>query len=371
MQLKQQLHIKPIYRITGTPENFLTAIRFKIWGFNEGNSKQWKQLEPGDIIFFHCKKQGSFFTFDQKSVVIGFGVVGDSFFQDTTPLWIDEIEQNYSYPYRFHFAEMYLFSEVPMNNDWDSQSYKKKTTTEQILQNVVNSGIPLSDLEGFPRMGSYSIINNSTVKSQLLSSKNSLVFYDGQRENEEDIQRKKTALKVVSISNEITRSSTTLTIFDDIRQKILKEASTTKRNNIEALNKAEKDHYEVLKYLLTHLNNKGYTVLNNNHIDLFAYKNGGQSLLVEAKSIHNRNFISQSRKGIIQLFEYNYFDVQEFKTKNDLSFSNEVKILATSKRPGAIQNDYINFINSTGIKTMAVENNRIIKYGDSVNFAKL
>lgn len=371
MQLKQQLHIKPIYRITGTPENFLTALRFHIWGFNEQNRSQWEQLEPGDIIFFHSKGSGSFFPFRQKSVVIGFGVVGNRFFQDNTPLWIDEIQQNYSYPYRFHFAEIYLFYDVPVNDDWDSQSFKKQTNTIQILQNLVDAGIPLSDLSGFPHMGSYSAIRSEDVKRQLLSAKTSLSFYEGERGDDTDILRKKTELKAISDKNEVSRNTTTLTIFDDIRQKIHTQGSPMKRNNVEALNNAEKAHFDVLSHLLHLLKNKGYQVLKNNHIDLFAYKKNQQSLLIEAKSIENRNFISQSRKGIIQLFEYNFFDVQQFKQAKGLSFAAEHKLLVTSKKPSSAQKEYVGFINSVGIKTAAVQNNTLVSYGDSINFSNL
>ena len=94
-----------------------------------------------------------------------------------------------------------------------------------------------------------------------------------------------------------------------------------------------------------------------------------KSFLIEAKSIENRNFKDQSRKAIAQLFEYDYFEIQDFKTKNGLNVKDESKFLITSKLPK--DEGYINFINSLHIKTAAVVKEQIVPYGDSINFTTL
>jgi len=52
-----------------------------------------------------------------------------------------------------------------------------------------------------------------------------------------------------------------------------------------------------------------------------------------------------------------------------MNFANEISLLATSDKPKDIE--YIKFINSLDIKTIAVKNNNIINYGDSVSIDSL
>ncbi|MEJ0031040.1 MAG: MazG-like family protein [Bacteroidota bacterium] len=161
MDVISQVDIKPIYRVTGTPENFLTALRYFTWGFN--NQPDWKRLYPGDLIFFHCKGSDSKFLKSIRPGILGMGIVGTNFFEDSTPLWIDEKLEGKTYPYRFSFSEICMFSDVPINDDWDSTTLKKEETTKQVLRKLLDNAIPLSELDGFPHMGSYSMIKGLSV----------------------------------------------------------------------------------------------------------------------------------------------------------------------------------------------------------------
>lgn len=367
MDILTQSNIKAIKRVTGTPENFLTALRFMVWGFNKENKGHWEKLLPGDIIFFHSKGSDSKFIKSPRSSVIGFGVVGNNFYEDYNPLWIDEkLDNSRSYPYRFSFSEFYLFVSIPINDDWDSTSLNKFDNTRQIISKILDSTIPLSDLEGFPYMGSFSSINDSEIKRFLLNSTKKLAYYEGDQNS--DIFTKTTELKSINNEAEALRYGTTLTIFDNIKERILSESGTTYGRNIESLAKAEKSHYNIVSQLMLLFAKKGYQLFSNPHVDLFAYKNN-YSVLVEAKSIENLNFKNQSRKGIIQLFEYNYFEVSKFKKDKNLSFSNEVSLLATSDEPKDVE--YIKFINSLDIHTIAVKHAQIVGYGRSINIHNL
>ncbi|MEJ0031041.1 MAG: hypothetical protein WDO15_11975 [Bacteroidota bacterium] len=106
----------------------------------------------------------------------------------------------------------------------------------------------------------------------------------------------------------------------------------------------------------------------NNHIDLFVH-NKENALLIEAKSTENNNFVAQSRKGLAQLFEYNYFDLGNFKKENNISFLTETSLLATSQKP--IHTEYVKFVNSLRIKTIAVRDNAVSQYGDSIDLYSL
>jgi hypothetical protein len=362
MNILSQSDIKKIYRVSGTPENYLTALRFKVWGFNIDNKNHWDKLLPGDIIFFHSKGSDSKFISNPKSCIIGFGVVGNNFYVSDEHLWIDEKLDGKSYPYRFAFSEMFFFSDIPINDDWDSTSLDKSETTRQIINNILEAGIPLSDLNGFPHMGSYSSINNPEVRGLLLSSNRRINYFEGDTDSE--IITKSADLKELSNEAETLRYATSLTVFDDIRERIIRSGSKKYDVSLDKLAKAEKVHFDIVSYLRLLLSSKGYKVYANNHVDLFAH-NRKTSMLIEAKSIENRNFKSQSRKGIVQLFEYNFFEVSKFKTQSNLKFENEFKILATSDYPN--DKDYVHFINSMNIKTLAVKESRHIAYGESIN----
>lgn len=366
MDIVAQANIKAMYRVTGTPENFLTALRYKVWGFNKENEKYWQKLLPGDIIFFHSKGSDSKFLNKPPSSIIGFGVVGNNFFQDSKPLWIDEKIDNKTYPYKFSFSEFYLFATIPINNDWDSTSLEKFDATRQIIEKLLASAIPLGDLNGFPHMGSYSAIQNDEIKRSLLKSTRKLSFYVGDENS--DVFTKSAELKPLDNIDEALRYATTLTIFDNIKERIVNEDAAPYGRNADALAKAEKAHFDIVSHLRLLFSKKGYEVYSNNHVDLYAH-NQNNALLVEAKSIENLNFVTQSRKGIIQLFEYNYFEISKFKKDRKLNFKNEISLLATSRKPN--DEEYIRFINSLDVKTLAVNKEEIIKYGDSLNIQEL
>jgi hypothetical protein len=365
VNLQTQKDIKAIYRVTGTPENFLTALRYSVWGFNPERKKDWQKLMPGDIIFFHSKSSDSQFLPHPPSCIIGFGVVGNNFYEDDIPLWIDEKLENKHYPYKFSFSEVYLFSPIPINDEWDSTTLNKVENTIGILKKLLEAGIPLSELDGFPKMGSYSRVNKEDVKSLLLNSLRNLSFYEGS--HDENVISKSAGLEEFTNEIEAFRFGTTLTVFDDIKQRILHEPNSTHLYNADKLAKAEISHFDIVAYLRLLLASKGYKVFYNNHVDLYAHNNEN-SFLVEAKSVQSKNFISQSRKGVIQLFEYNYFEIGKFKLSHDLEFRNEVKLLATSHKPK--DNSYVDFINSMDIRTIAIRNESQFHYGNSIDFSQ-
>src|SRR5262245_27434704 len=133
MDISSQLNIKPLYRISGTPENFLTALRHFTWGFKPDLEQKWRNLYQGDLLFFHSTVEHSKFLRNPPSCLIGFGIVGNNFYFDRTPLWIDEKLDGLSYPWRFSFSEIYLFSNIPVNDEWDSATLDKRETTEAVL----------------------------------------------------------------------------------------------------------------------------------------------------------------------------------------------------------------------------------------------
>ena len=92
-------------------------------------------------------------------------------------------------------------------------------------------------------------------------------------------------------------------------------------------------------------------------------------MLIEAKSNENANFRAQARKGIAQLFEYNYFEMQRFKTQRGLALPHEHQVLAFSQTPA--DTDYLGFLNHLKIRTLVAQAEVITPLGDLTHFAEL
>ena len=70
--------------------------------------------------------------------------------------------------------------------------------------------------------------------------------------------------------------------------------------------RANLTHKILLEKLNDYLVSKGATSLENEHVDLYAKLKNNKKFLFEVKSIDDKNLLSQTRKGISQLYEYRY-----------------------------------------------------------------
>jgi hypothetical protein len=70
--------------------------------------------------------------------------------------------------------------------------------------------------------------------------------------------------------------------------------------------KSNLSHKLILQQLEEYLESKGCDPLENDHIDLFAQIPGDGKFLFEVKSMSNINLLSQTRKGVSQLYEYRF-----------------------------------------------------------------
>lgn len=376
MRLSALQDTKAIYRVTGTPENYLTALRSSTWGFRDNPKllSQWRKLQPGDVIFFHSSQADSRFLSAKElsSRVVGFGVVGNHFFTGTTPLWIEEFaEGRVIYPHRFHFSEIYLFADIPLTGDWDSQSLAKQANTAALLRRLLEAGIPLTqELPSFPKMGSYSSIKDGPTKAALLASTRGLYAYRTREEDEDALPTKQTQLAEVRSKKDLLRHTTGLTQFEDIGARVVRMDNGERTVDLRKLQQAETAHADILSVLFDTLESRGYACFKNNHLDLLAvHAEHGRSLLIEAKSNENDNFRAQARKGIAQLFEYNYFEMQRFKTQRGLALPHEHQVLAFSQPP--TDTAYLGFLNHLKIRTLVAQAEVITPLGDLAHFAEL
>jgi hypothetical protein len=370
MNLSSIIKQKQFYRITGTPENFLTAIKHMTWGFLKDNKDDWDKINPGDIIFFHTKKNDSYFLKNGKSCIVGLGIASNIKFYKENKLWVEEFDKGISiYPYKFKFSEIYTFNKLPDSSKWDSQRPNNNSNILEAINSLLKNAIPLNVFDGFPRMGSYSTIKNEKLKNNLISELNNL-FISNLNEiipEDNDLGLK---LEEMNKIEDSLRFATSLTIFDDIKKKFnrkTKQKIFYTKDSL-ALEKANKEHQDTLNKILKLFHLKGYSTYNNRHIDLFAHNNK-KSFLVEVKSINKNNQIEQFRKGFVQLFEYEFFEIRKFKKDYNLSFQESNNCIITSK--SFSDKNYLMFAEKYNIAFASYNNNKLCTQNRVYNFNQL
>jgi len=366
---KDALESKKFYRFTGPPEHWLTALKYWTWGLEEHHRERWKNIQTGDVFFIHSTgAQASTFN-NAASGIIGIGVVGFDFSLKETPLWHFEIKNNVNrWPLLIPLTEIYLFSEVQDPATWESPEPKNDEKTEKLIDQLLKNRIPISEIKGFPQMGSFSGVSLDVAK-QILFQNRPLYLYSGhsmrgQIKNDD----KPTDMVEVHNATETLRSAASLRFLEELnRRMIIKPFSHIIRHN-DILARAELTHHTILEELISIFRGKGYATLSNKHVDLFAY-NETRSFLFEVKSTENRNFRVQARKGIVQLFEYDYFEINKFKNEKQIQFKESYDLLVPSQEPK--DSSYIKFINSLDLGVAIVKDQKLIAIGQDSGFTRI
>jgi len=182
------------------------------------------------------------------------------------------------------------------------------------------------------------------------------------------IESKPTKLEEIKKASESLRYSESLRVFSNIKQRIINKTQISYTKNNELLARAEESHSTILQQLIDIFRNKGYSTRSNKFVDLFAH-NDKQAYLFEVKSTTNNNFRSQARKGIVQLYEYDYFEIKRYVEETQLKFQNSYRILVPSTIPQ--DKNYINFINYLDIGLAVVKDQGIKSVGIDSGFSKI
>jgi hypothetical protein len=366
MDFTPSLNAKSFFRFTGPPENWLTAIKYMTWGLEEKHLDRWQEIQPGDIFFFHSTGPTTSLFNNAKSGLIGIGIVGPNFSKKDNYLWIHEQKEKLNkWPLLVPFSEIYLFSEIPSLADLIAPSLDNGEIVKQQIDLLLKNSIPLSQVSGFPQMGSFSKVSQD-VADKILYDKRPLYLYSSTIETSVTEARQTTLDKISDVS-ETLRYADTLKVFDSIKTRIVKNSKETYVKDNELLAKAEVAHATVLQQLITMFKSKGFETRSNRFVDLFAY-NEDRSFLFEVKSTENNNFRSQARKGIVQLYEYDYFEVSRFVNEHNLHFDENYRVLVPSKVPK--DNDYISFINDLNLGVAMVEGSGLKSIGKDFGFTK-
>jgi hypothetical protein len=121
---------------------------------------------------------------------------------------------------------------------------------------------------------------------------------------------------------------------------VASQSATTQANPV-ALERANAAHYRVEKLLVELARSAGFSPKFNENIDLY-FEASTKHVLAEVKSCHELNLHSQFRRGIAQLFEY------EFVHRNLLG-NNIVKLLVLEMQPPTRLGWLTNFAQHLGI----------------------
>lgn len=377
MNLDQVLKAKQFFRFTGPPEHWLTAVKFMTWGLNEGQKSAWEKLRPGDIFFIHSTGSGNSAFKNAKSGIIGLGVIGPNFSRKDGFLWYDEVLKNKNeWPYLVPLSEIYLFSELPPVSTWSNPNPNTRDETIRLVNMLLSNSIPLGQIQGFPQMGSFSSVRPE-VADQILFDKRPLFLYTEmgelqKSEDSSDLKMEESSINrqmdKIKNASEALRYADTLKIFDSVSSRIIREPTSQYIRDNETLDRANSIHQSILQQLIDLFQKHGYDTRYSRTVDLFAH-NDKKAFLFEVKSTENNNFRAQARKGIAQLFEYEYFDVQKFADDNQLQFENKHKIIVPSQEPQ--DKKYIEFINSLQIGVAMAEKDILTPVGLDLGFTNI
>jgi hypothetical protein len=358
MEISQLLKNKPFYKFTGPPENWVTAINSMTWGLEKKYQEQWARILPGDIFFMHSTSTNTRVR-GAQSAVIGFGVVGSNLTIENSPLWLEELETNVSkWSLRIPFSEIYLFSSFFERNSVPKPSLSNISDVARISLEILKDSKPLSSLEGFPQMGSISTVRAEVVEHIL--GKTARFFVVGKKQESNDYVQTP-LIKLESVSDQ-NRYGTTLRYLEIVKRKSFKAKGAVFTTDPILLERAEEAHQNTLAKLKDLFNKHGYDTYFNRHVDLFATTEE-TSFLFEVKSIENQNFLTQARKGLVQLFEYEYFEVKKFLGENSAK-NKTFKNIALSKQPKDL--NYANFMNTLNLGICYFDNNILKNFGRSV-----
>lgn len=366
MDFSSALNTRQFFRFTGPPEHWLTAIKYMTWGLEQSHHSRWQKIQTGDIFFIHSTGQQASEFPNAASGIIGIGIVGFYPSIKDNPLWHFEIKHSVNkWPLLVPITEIYLFSEMPNPETWESPTPANDSRTVQLIDALVKDRVPISEIRGFPQMGSFSSVSEDVAR-QILFKKRPLYLYSGHSTRGSAFEEKPSDLIEVKNAAETLRHAASLRFVDEINNRIItRPYSLVKRDN-EILAKAETVHYTIVQNLIDIFREKGYNTLSNEFVDLFAHDDK-RSFLFEVKSTENKNFRVQARKGIVQLYEYDYFEINKFKKEKDINFKDEFRILVPSRIPK--DEKYIKFINTLNLGVATVENKSLNVVGNDFGFS--
>jgi hypothetical protein len=368
MDFNEAIKSRQFFRFTGPPEHWLTAIKHGTWALKEEYLKRWKEIKTGDIFILHSSAGQSSVFRNAKSGIIGFGVVGFNFSKSDNLFWYSEFrDKENKWPLFVPITEFYLFSDLSNPDKWGPLEPGNEEQISKLVDQLLVDRIPVGEITGFPQMGSFSGVSFE-VAAQVLSKNRPIHVYSRHSKRERIAEDRPSTLTKVNNAAETLRSSASLRFLPEINKNIISKPYSFVTRDNDILARADFAHLSVMQQLLDLFKARGYDTWSNEFVDLYAHDDK-ESFLFEVKSNENKNFRAQARKGIAQLFEYDYFEIGKYKKEKELEFKNEYKILALSQEP--TDTSYVQFINSLDLGVATVEGSVIKTVGKDLGFSRI
>lgn len=349
-ELLDALREKQFYRFTGSPEHWLTAVKFKTWGLKMEKLSFWQRIEVGDLFLMHSTRESNYKNV--KSAIIGIGVVAPGLKQKNSFLWEEEFEEETNkYPLLVPFSEIYLFSELQGIDKWEFQD---KILSQKLITDLLKDALPLPP--SFPKMGSASEVKDRKIVLDFIGKglPEHVIEADIDMET---LRATNTPLKPMKNAREGLRYTPTLKYL--VQNKTITEYServTKFERDNELLERAQNDHQRVIDDAIGILKGRGYDILGNLHVDLAA-ENEKEILLFEAKSIPENKFRIQARHAVGQLYQYQFFDIKEHQLRNDTKKPVHKTLLIPSD---PADGEYLKFMKWAEIDTVVPEKGELI-----------
>lgn len=331
--IRDALRSRPIRKLTGPPEHWLTTLVSGFWGLTEDWEGQWKALTPGDVCLFHSTDVAWAPLMRPKprltKGVIGFGVV-KGVRRKSEPVWIQEIEQGKVWPLLVDFSETRWFGKiegiemVPV-----AQKLGRPGQIRDEVERLQHGCIPFSEFTrrgcSFPAQPSIagftpekapkaaSFVGEYLGRSSAVANALSTPPGDGQAPQRGEARPGQEPGEQPNFVGGVPTTQASRSIPPAGAGNSAGELGPTDRKvvqlllDLEKLERASARHREVVGVVASFLRARGLKP-KESRIDAYAIS-GSQAFVFEVKTIHEGNYRAQTRAGIGQLLEYLYFDL--------------------------------------------------------------
>src|SRR3990170_5182391 len=142
----EEINKRGLFKFTGPPENWITAIKFMTWGLTKDYETRWKEIEPGDIFLMHSMSTDTIVK-NAVSAIIGFGVVGTQFNKKDGPLWLrEQLKRENIWPLLVPFSEIYLFSQMVPQEALEAPNGTNNEKISNEAIDLLEEAVPLSQV---------------------------------------------------------------------------------------------------------------------------------------------------------------------------------------------------------------------------------
>lgn len=134
-QLVGALATRPVYKLTGPPEHWLTTYNMGFWGLTQDWKSMWQGLAPGNLCVFHSTGTDYVSMRGVNKGIIGVGRVTRTSTKETLE-WYHEIDRNVNkWPYLIHFSPIWWFGRTDQIDD-ESIRVKMKKGDEHLKSDI-------------------------------------------------------------------------------------------------------------------------------------------------------------------------------------------------------------------------------------------